>query len=268
MKGGGKENKESVEESFVYIPVKSYGGDVACLRSMLAAINAAKSEFSDKGRKLKIVTHALGDIASCGFIFYMMGDERLAVESARFLCHQPSVGVVPESERTATDDAEKLYCNLKFTEEDIYDMAESSLFSEANIEEYEMSNLKRKREEERKKWAKERHLALIALHNSLQLQGEDNVDTMITKLETDGDENVFKFTTEKVCKDTHDCFIIAFDFYAIGMCHHPGVNINYEERYSIIAKRDDPYWSRMHRRHHDLFEPRHNDSPQPKTKSE
>jgi ATP-dependent protease ClpP protease subunit len=74
-------NMELESEEPIFIIINSKGGNIRALKTMMSAIN---------GSKCKVVTVVIGCATSCAAILFLQGAERIILEGAEILFHEPS----------------------------------------------------------------------------------------------------------------------------------------------------------------------------------
>lgn len=140
-------NFEGGERKTVLIPIHSMGGNVNLLRSMLKEVEALRGDkhkywVNDKDGnpnelqvpKVTIITHAVGMVASCGFVFYQCGDQCYTSSDARLLCHEPSFNCPVQVQQNGNasmaqtaEDADKASAELRELKDYLYNTAELQL---------------------------------------------------------------------------------------------------------------------------------------------
>lgn len=225
----GNSEPDDDETYLIVIPINSPGGDTRLLKEMIHLIDTAKSELTSDGkRRIRIVTHGSGIVASCAFILYQMGDICIAGENTGFLCHEPmqmSGGTV-----TTAEDAEKIAVELHALKEKIYFACELCMLGryKRRILSETQGNQGRGREgvtveECRRRWLADHEEVLHEF--MLMCQPLQQFGASLPAFDVQN-TTIFHYVTELVANDPHHKFIDAVWMWKLSLVEAVGMDIH------------------------------------------
>jgi hypothetical protein len=218
---------------FILIPIQSPGGIVDCLQKMLACVDDAKAMEPP----IKIITYAVGMVASCAFILYQSGDIAWAADCARFLCHEPTIPRAPAAPGAPQQAAEisnvtKDAASLIALREQIYERAEVCIFrrlERSNLANGQLANGRLVPDAAVDRIVKNK---LVALRDQWQQNHRSEIDMFMQHVRLqqgkepppyNTSDNILKYITEAIAEDVHNQVIDSDWMLAFDLCDASGI---------------------------------------------
>jgi hypothetical protein len=219
----------------IIVPICSPGGNTALLKRMIAHMNAAKSL---KHPRIRIITYAYSQVASCAFVFHQAGDICIASQCAQLMCHEPmQTQWAGQSQQVTTeaDGADQLAGELQELKEVLYQECELNLFKRCH-----QGRVPKKRDlrELRQKWMKEHKLRLSQFFQSCRpsLSIRDGLPKFDYEHKT-----IFHYLTEDIAHDSHHKWIEAPWAWLVGIVDLVGIDIHFRNTRATIAVQDTQF---------------------------
>ena len=240
------------EGTVMLIPIHSPGGDVSLLRAMLAQLDAFRSE-KHGGTPVKVVTYAVGQVASCAFCLHAAGDIALCASDAELMCHEPAfaqqIPVGPDGTALShqqLEEGDQSISQLLETKNLIYGLSEVRMLLRyarkvvcAQIGDHgpiteECAKIRQRMMgadgiTEKVKWRQHWYASHQAEIEHFRIScRRANATTESMPEYTDIDRRtIYEFITEKLAKNHHSKFIPARWAWLLDLCDASGVDIHY-----------------------------------------
>lgn len=115
---------KAYDYSEIHIRINSPGGAVTALNQMLVALSSYKG---------KVITHNDGVAASCGFLLFLEGDERIGYRYSLYMSHGSAMSMVAGGNKEYLEDTVRMLKTIDTMGEDLL---KSMGVSEADIKEH------------------------------------------------------------------------------------------------------------------------------------
>ena len=199
-------DSRAMEPVDIVIPIRSQGGNIAELNRIRSAIEAHKRELwpGTNTRRFHFVTFGIGTVASCGFVLFMEGDERISVDEAQYLCHEPRcIKEAPTTPIVETGSQMlRQGCALESHRKQLYRYAELAMFGE----DHDCVA--------REEWKRKHADVLQRIH----CETTGKMDSMLCEWDC-AHTQLFDYLTRVVGENTDDMFLSCEWMLCLGVAH-------------------------------------------------
>ena len=239
-------------KSTILLLVDSNGGDTDLLGSMTDAIDAAFS--LPENADIELVALVSGHAASCAFVFAMHVDKLYLAPGSKMMCHEPALCTAASPNNmtsTTREDAERQTSVLQKLQTELYDSAEKNMFKRyaRNAILHQPDQAVRDVYTVHQKGLSTggpAHNIAITYWRKHWIGSHSDVATafyrecfLVSAVTTPDPpkyntaENVFKYVTSKLARDTHHLWISAEWMWKFGFADLPAVVMSTERSEQI-----------------------------------
>ena len=219
----------------IIVPICSPGGNTALLKRMIAHMNAAKSL---EHPRIRIITYAYSQVASCAFVFHQAGDICIASQCAQLMCHEPmQTQWAGEAQQVTTeaDGADQLAGELQELKEVLYQDCELNLFKRCNEGRVPT---KQGLVKFRRGWMQMHATRLRQFFQSCRpsLSIREGLPKFDYRRKT-----IFHYLTEDIAHDSHHKWIEAPWAWLVGIVDLVGIDIHFRSTRETVAVQDTQF---------------------------